>query len=68
MKFGLHFTNANKEEDWIRESDQSISIWETPEEAEKWRKSHTVTPSKYSVKKVTPKIIKEDSEALDKYK
>lgn len=51
MKFGLQFTNANKEEDWIRESDQSISIWETPEEAEKWRKSHTVTPSKYSVKK-----------------
>ena len=33
MKFGLQFTNANKEEDWIRESDQSISIWETPEEA-----------------------------------
>lgn len=67
MKFGLHFINANKEEDWIREPDQSISIWETAEEAEKWRKSNTVIPSKYSVKKITKKIIDEDKALIDKY-
>lgn len=61
MKFGLYLINSAKDPDWLRESDKSISIWETVDEAEKWRKTNTVVPSKYSVKKITKKIIEEDS-------
>jgi hypothetical protein len=62
MKYGLHFTNTSKEEDWLRESDKSICIWNSADEADDWRKKHTVNPKIYDVKKVTPKIIKEDQE------
>jgi hypothetical protein len=62
MKYGLNFENANKINDWMRESDKSISIWESQEEADEWRKNHTVFPNKYTVKRVTPRIIKEDQE------
>ena len=65
MKYGLVITESG---DWLRESNKTIALWESQEEAERWRKHQTVFPNKYSVKKVTPKIIKEDSEALDKYK
>jgi len=61
MKFGLYLINSAKDPDWLRESDNSISIWETFDEAERWRKTNTVVPSKYSVKKITKKIIEEDS-------
>jgi len=62
MKFGLHFTNSNGDEDWMRESDKSISIWESQKEADDWRRNHTVNPQGYDVKRVTPRILKEDKE------
>jgi hypothetical protein len=62
MKFGLHFTNSNGDEDWMRESDKSISIWESQKEADDWRRNHTVNPQRYDVKRVTPRILKEDKE------
>jgi hypothetical protein len=62
MKFGLFFVNANGEEDWMRESDRSISLWASQKEADDWRKNHTVNPNRYNVKKVTPKIIAKDLE------
>jgi hypothetical protein len=65
MKFGLFFTNANNEEDWMRESNRSISIWNSQKEADDWRKNHTVNPNKYEVKRVTPKIIAEDHKAFN---
>jgi hypothetical protein len=64
-KYGLFFENSSKQKDWLRESDKTIAVWDTPEEAEKWRKSHTVYPNKYSVKKVTSKIIEEDSKDIN---
>lgn len=60
MKFGLYFKNSNGLYDWIREPDRSISIWSDKGAADSWRKTHTVSPAKYEVKKVTPKVIKED--------
>jgi hypothetical protein len=63
MKYGLFIIDS---EDWLREADKTIAIWETSEDAEKWRKNQTVFPNKYSVKKVTPKIIKEDQDSLHK--
>lgn len=62
MKYGLHFINSNKEQDWMRESDRNISVWDTYEEADDWRKKYTVSPKNYTVKKVTPKLIREDKE------
>jgi hypothetical protein len=62
MKYGLHFENANKQMDWMRESDKTISIWESESEADSWRRNHTVFPNKYTVKRVTPKIIENDKE------
>ena len=62
MKYGLYFTNTSKQEDWLRESDKSISIWNSADEADNWRKNHTVNPKIYIVKKVTSKIIKYDQE------
>jgi len=64
MKYGLHFTNSAKELDWLRETDKSISVWNTQDEADDWRKKHTVNPKIYTVKKVTSKIIKEDQEKI----
>ena len=62
MKYGLHFTNTAKQEDWLRESDKSICIWDSADEADEWRRKYTVNPKVYIVKKVTTKIIKEDQE------
>lgn len=64
MKYGLHFISANKEEDWIRESNRYISQWNTYEDADDWRKKHTVSPKNYTVKKITSKILKEDQQKL----
>ena len=64
MKFGLYFINSAGTPDWLRESDKSISIWNTSKEADDWRKEYTVIPNKYEVKKVTPKILKEDRESF----
>lgn len=58
MKFGLYIDQSDE---WMRESDKTISIWETADEADKWRRNHTVHPSKYQVKKVTHKVLEEDS-------
>jgi len=58
-KFGLFIVNGDKD-DWMRESDKSISIWDSKEEAESWRKNYTVHPSKYQVKLVSSKTLKED--------
>ena len=63
MKYGLYFKNSQNEPDWLRESDMSISVWSTQKDADYWRKSHTVNPSKYEIKEVTEKIIKEDMNA-----
>jgi len=57
MKFGLYIEHSDE---WMRESDNTISVWKTTEEADKWRRNHTVVPSKYQVKKVTEKIIEND--------
>lgn len=65
MKFGLFFVNSHNNEDWLRESDKSISIWSSQKEADEWRKNHTVNPQKYIVKKVTPKIIQEDKKSFE---
>lgn len=65
MKFGLFLTNSSKESDWLREADKSICIWETVEEADEWRRKYTVDPKKYTVKRVTPKIIREDQELIN---
>ena len=46
----------------MRESDKSISIWESQKEADDWRRNHTVNPQRYDVKRVTPRILKEDKE------
>ena len=64
MKYGLYFINSEKKSDWLREVDKSIAVWESESEAEKWRKNHTVVPSKYSVKKVNKKVIEEDAENI----
>jgi hypothetical protein len=63
MKYGLYFINSEKKSDWLRESDKSIAIWDTESEADKWRRNHTVNPSKYTVKKVNKKVIDEDMES-----
>lgn len=65
MKFGLFFVNSNNDEDWLRESDKNISVWSSQKEADDWRKNHTVNPQKYTVKKVTPKIIQEDKKSFE---
>jgi len=62
--YGL-FISGSKDSNWLREDDRSIAIWKSREEAEKWRKNHTVAPQKYEVKKVTPKIIKKDIEEMN---
>lgn len=62
MKFGLFLINS---ENWLREADKSISIWETADEADEWRRKYTVDPKKYTVKKITPKIIREDQELIN---
>lgn len=64
MKFGLYFVHLNGNEDWLRESDKSISIWPSEKEADRWRKNHTVNPNRYEVRKVTPKILKEDFDSF----
>jgi len=63
MKYGLFILDS---EDWLREADKTIATWESSEDAEKWRKNQTVFPNKYSVIKVTPKIIKEDQDSFHK--
>lgn len=64
MKYGLYFINSEKKHEWLRENDKSISVWDSESEAEKWRKNHTVTPSKYTVKKVNKKVLDEDAESI----
>lgn len=59
--FGLSFSGS-KGSDWIREDDKSIAIWKSREEADRWRRNHTVYPSKYEVKKVTASTIRKDKE------
>jgi hypothetical protein len=63
MKYGLYITSSG---DWLREADKSISLWNTIEDADKWRRNYTVFPKKYEAKRVTPKIIREDSESINK--
>lgn len=60
-KFGLYI-NDDKNPDWMRESDRTISVWDNKEEAEKWRKTHTVNPSRYEVRLLSKRKIKEDQE------
>ena len=57
MKFGLYFENSQKQMDWMRESDKSISLWDSAKEATAWKKNHTLTPNKYVVTEVTEEII-----------
>lgn len=64
MRFGLFFINSAGDEDWLRESNREISIWDSSTEADKWRRDHTVFPNKYEVRRVTPKILKEDEESF----
>lgn len=59
--FGLLIAGS-KENDWLREDDKSIALWKSREEADRWRRNHTVHPSKYEVKKVTASTIRKDKE------
>lgn len=68
MKYGLYFINSEKKSDWLRETDKSIAVWDSESEADKWRRNYTVVPSKYTVKKVTKKVIENDMNDVEESK
>jgi hypothetical protein len=60
MKYGLAYTTTKGEPEWLRESNKTISVWDSVKEANDWRKKHIYFSEKYIVKQVTPAIIKSD--------